>query len=103
MNSLMWTATTRAQHRRDGLRFASDTTDAELRIIAALLPPLSAVGRPPQWPLRAQAQFAQRFTHALDRVLHTELLPDEIPDDLAGPQLEIEGILAWILPDNKTA
>jgi fimbrial chaperone protein len=29
MNSLMWTATTRAQHRRDGLRFASDLTDAE--------------------------------------------------------------------------
>jgi hypothetical protein len=29
MNTLMWTATTRAQHRRDGLRFASDLTDAE--------------------------------------------------------------------------
>jgi transposase len=48
----MWTATTRAQHRRDGLRFASDTTDAEWTVIAPLLPPPSSVGRPPEWPLR---------------------------------------------------
>lgn len=48
----MWTATTRAQHRRDGLRFASDLTDAEWAVIEPLLPPLSSVGRPPEWPLR---------------------------------------------------
>lgn len=52
MNSLMWTATTRAQHRRDGLRFASDLTDAEWAVIEPLLPPLSRVGRPPEWPMR---------------------------------------------------
>jgi len=48
----MWTATTRVQHRRDGLRFASDLTDAEWAVILPLLPPLSPVGRPPEWPLR---------------------------------------------------
>lgn len=52
MNRPMWTATTRAQHMRDGLRFASDVTDAEWAVLAPLLPPVSAVGRPPSWPLR---------------------------------------------------
>ncbi len=48
----MWTATTRAQHRRDGLRFASDLTDAEWAVVAPLLPPVSPVGRWPSWPIR---------------------------------------------------
>jgi putative transposase len=52
MNSLMWTATTRAQHMRDGLRFASDVTDAEWTVLEPLLPPASPIGRPPAWPLR---------------------------------------------------
>ena len=45
MNTPMWTATTRAQHMRDGLRFASDLTDAEWAVLEPLLPPLSPVGR----------------------------------------------------------
>jgi transposase len=52
MNTTMWTATTRAQHMRDGLRFASDATDAEWAVLAPLLPRPSSVGRPPQWPMR---------------------------------------------------
>ena len=48
----MWTTTARAQHRRDGLRFASDLTDVEWRVIALLLPAESPVGRRPSWPLR---------------------------------------------------
>jgi transposase len=48
----MWTVTTRAQHRRDGLRFPSDLTDAEWAVLAPLLPPRSPVGRPPSWPMR---------------------------------------------------
>ena len=48
----MWTATTRAQHKRDGLRFASDVTDAEWALIEPLLPPPSPIGRPPDWPMR---------------------------------------------------
>jgi hypothetical protein len=35
MNSVMWTTTTRAQHMRDGLRFASDVTDAEWAFASA--------------------------------------------------------------------
>jgi transposase len=52
MNTPMWTATTRAQHKRDGLRFASDVTDAEWAVLKPLLPPPSGIGRPPEWPMR---------------------------------------------------
>lgn len=48
----MWTATTRAQHKRQGLRFPSDLTDAEWAVLAPLLPPRPPVGRPPAWPMR---------------------------------------------------
>ena len=45
MNSLMWTATTRAQHRREDFAIASDLTDAEWALIEPLLPP-PVGGRP---------------------------------------------------------
>jgi len=45
-------ATTRAQHMRDGLRFASDPTDAEWAALEPLLPLPAPVGRPPEWPMR---------------------------------------------------
>ena len=53
MHSPMWTRTTRAQHNRDDLRFASDLTDAEWAVLEPLLPAPSPVGRPPVWPMRA--------------------------------------------------
>jgi transposase len=52
MNTAMWTATTRAQHMRDRLRFASDLTDIEWAVLAPLLPPPARIGRPPEWPMR---------------------------------------------------
>jgi transposase len=48
-----WTETTRTQYRRDGLRCASDTTDAEWAVIAPYLPPTSRLGRPREVDLRA--------------------------------------------------
>jgi transposase len=36
---MVWTEITRPQYRRDGLRYASDTTDAEWALIAPHLPP----------------------------------------------------------------
>lgn len=41
-----WTEITRAHYRREGLRYASDLTDAEWALIAPLLPPAPARGRP---------------------------------------------------------
>ena len=48
----MWTATSRAEHNRAGLRFASDLTDAEWAVLQPLLPSRSPVGRRPRWPVR---------------------------------------------------
>jgi putative transposase len=47
-----WTKTTRKQYRRDGLRYASDMTDAEWKLIARLLPKRRRVGRPREVDLR---------------------------------------------------
>jgi transposase len=48
----MWTATTRAQHTREGLGFASDLTDAEWTELAPLLLAPSRIGRAPASPMR---------------------------------------------------
>jgi len=42
---MAWTETTRAKYRRDGLRYASDTTDAEWAVIEPQLPPPPQRGR----------------------------------------------------------
>ena len=48
----MWTKATRAQHNRNGLRCASNLTDAERAVLEPLLPPRSPLERPPTWPMR---------------------------------------------------
>jgi putative transposase len=48
----MWTAITRAEHKREDLRFPSDLTDAEWAVAEPLLPAPSPIGRTPDWPLR---------------------------------------------------
>ena len=47
-----WTKTTRKQYRRIGLRYASDVTDAEWKLIVRLLPKPKRVGRPREIDLR---------------------------------------------------
>ena len=49
---MAWTKTTRKQYRRDGLRYASDTSGMEWILLSELLPQRSRTGRPPKWPLR---------------------------------------------------
>src|SRR2546430_931364 len=41
-----WTEITRLQYRRDGLRFASDTTDGEWMFLESLMPEPAGIGRP---------------------------------------------------------
>ena len=41
-----WTEITRRKYRRDGLRYASDTTDAEWAVIEPHMPPPANCGRP---------------------------------------------------------
>ena len=50
---MSWTEITRAQYRRDGLRFASDTTDAEWAVLEPLMPEPAGVGRPRTTNLRS--------------------------------------------------
>jgi transposase len=50
---MAWTEITREKYRRDGLRYASDTTDGEWSMIAAELPPAPQRGRPRTMPIRA--------------------------------------------------
>ena len=50
---MTWTEITRPKYRRDGLRYASDTTDEEWAIIASFLPAKSGRGRPRTTDLRA--------------------------------------------------
>ena len=49
---MSWTKTTRKQYRRNGLRYASDLTDAEWKLIARLLPKPKRMGRPREVDLR---------------------------------------------------
>ncbi|HYZ34346.1 MAG TPA: IS5 family transposase [Crenalkalicoccus sp.] len=72
----MWTPTTRALHRRDGLRLASDVTDAEWAVLAPLLPPPSAVGRPPAWPMR---EIVNAIFYVLRGGIPWRMLPDCFP------------------------
>jgi transposase len=48
----MWTPATRRQHRRAGLRYATDLTDAEWAVIAPLMPEPALCGRPATWTPR---------------------------------------------------
>jgi transposase len=49
----MWDEITRRQYRREGLRYASDTTDAEWAVIEPFMPPACGRGRPRTTVLRA--------------------------------------------------
>src|SRR5665647_1631111 len=50
---MVWTKITRRHYRRDGLRYESDTTDAEWFVMEPLLPRASALGRPRATAMRA--------------------------------------------------
>ena len=73
----MWTETTREQYRREGLRYASDMTDAEWALIEPHMPAPKVFGRPRTVPLR-------RVVDALLYLLRTacpwRLLPRDLPN-----------------------
>jgi putative transposase len=48
-----WTEITRRQYRRDGLRFASDMTDAEWALLGQFMPAPAGIGRPRTTDLRS--------------------------------------------------
>lgn len=83
-----WTKITREQYQRNGLRYASDLTDTEWRLIARKLPARRRLGRPREVDLR-------RVVEALLFILSTgcqwRALPREFP-----PYSTVQGYFyAW--------
>jgi transposase len=72
----MWTPTTRRQHSRPGLRYASDLTDAEWAILGPLLPPTVGRGRKRAWPMR---EIMNAIFYVLRGGVSWRLLPDSFP------------------------
>lgn len=73
----MWTEITRAQYRRDELRYASDLRAAEWAQIAALLPAPRRLGRPRRWDLQVvvEAIFYLLWTGCPWRALPKDFPP----------------------------
>ena len=72
----MWTETTRAQYRRDDLRYASDVSDGEWELIEGLLPPTKRLGRPRTTELRA---VVNAMLYILTTGCQWRQLPKEFP------------------------
>ena len=74
--AMAWTEITRPKYQRDGLRYASDTTDAEWAIIAPLLPP----------PAELRADARDRAAEVINAVFYIaqsgcqwRMLPKDFP------------------------
>ncbi|PAY08531.1 IS5/IS1182 family transposase [Bradyrhizobium sp. UFLA03-84] len=83
-----WTKITRAQYLRNGLRYASDMTDAEWRLIARKLPPRRRLGRPRKVDLR---KVVEAVLFILSTGCQWRALPREFP-----PYSTVQGYFyAW--------
>ncbi len=85
---MAWTATTRVHYRRDGLRYASDMTDAEWALLRRLLPSPSRLGRPRTTDLR---RIVEAVLYILSTGCQWRALPREFP-----PYSTVQGYFyAW--------
>jgi transposase len=83
-----WTKITRAQYLRNGLRYASDMTDAEWRLIARKLPGRRRLGRPREVDLR---NVVEAILFILSTGCQWRSLPREFP-----PYSTVQGYFyAW--------
>jgi len=73
---MAWTEITRAKYRRDGLRYASDTTEAEWDVIKSHLPAPAGRGRPRQTDLR---DVVEAIFYIAQSGCQWRLLPKEFP------------------------
>jgi transposase len=72
----MWTSAARRRHSRAGLRYESDLTDAEWRLLEPLLPPPAWRGRRRAWPMR---EVVNAIFYVLRAGCTWRLLPDSFP------------------------
>ena len=74
--TMPWTEITRRDYRRDGLRYASDLTDAEWALIAPYLPSPRRLGRPRTTDLR---QVVNALLYMAASRCQWRLLPRDFP------------------------
>jgi transposase len=74
--SMTWTKTTRAQYRRDALRYASDTMDAEWRVLEPYFPPAAFYGRSRTTSLR---EIVNALFYMVQTGCQWRLLPKDFP------------------------
>ena len=72
----MWTETTRKKYAREGLRYASDMTDAEWAELEPLLPPVKRLGRPRTTEMR---ELVNAFFYILRGGCAWRMLPKDFP------------------------
>jgi putative transposase len=83
-----WTEITRVEYQRNGLRYASDLTDAEWALIARKMPPRRRCGRPREVDLR---EIVQAIFYILSTGCQWRALPSEFP-----PYSTVQGYFyAW--------
>jgi transposase len=73
---MAWTEITRPKYRRDGLRYASDTTDEEWAVIAQHMPPEPRRGRPRRTALR---EVVNAIFYIAQSCCQWRLLPKSFP------------------------
>jgi putative transposase len=73
---MAWTDITRDQHKRAGLRYPSDLTDAEWAVIAPLLPPAQPGGRPRTTDLR---EVVNAILYLASSGCQWRMLPKDFP------------------------
>src|ERR1700751_2488352 len=73
---MAWTEITRPKYRRDGLRYASDTTDEEWAVIAQHMPPEPRRGRPRR---RALREVVNAIFYIAQSCCQWRLLPKSFP------------------------
>lgn len=74
--AMAWTEITRAHYRREGLRYASDLTDAEWALIAPLMPPPRRLGRKRTTDLR---QVVNALLYMVSTGCQWRQLPKDFP------------------------
>jgi len=73
---MAWTATTRIEYDRRSARYASDTTDREWALVAALFPPPARRGRPRKIDLR---EVVNAIYYLLQTGCQWRMIPVDFP------------------------
>jgi hypothetical protein len=86
---MAWTEITRVKYRRDGLRYASDTTDEEWALIEPHMPAKFRVGRPRQTKMRV----LDAIFYIIETGCQWRMLPKDFPAiyDRTGLFLPVAG------------